>query len=299
MLLTALVVLAAAASPPQRPSSAFDPPLDGRRIEAKDGDTVVIPGKARVRILYRNEARIRAIHNGAQRWIVVLVDYVDPQRGAPDGIVDADYSFHGVEGMWPLGDRWEGSAVLDDYSMGQPSEAGLGITTEAGLVQLLRPGSSLRWFLETRGTVVSFNGSGRGGLGRYAFDQAEARAVAQAERAEDQRAGRAPMPMSLATPADPPPQGTARVGSRIVTPVKIIDVPPVKPAEAARARVRGVVLVEITIGTDGSVTDAKILRSIALLDHAALEAVRQWRYEPTLLEGRPVPIILVVAVPFE
>ena len=46
-------------------------------------------------------------------------------------------------------------------------------------------------------------------------------------------------------------------------------------------------------------TDAKILRSIALLDQAALDAVRQWRYEPTLLAGRPVPIILVVTVPLE
>ena len=55
---------------------------------------------------------------------------------------------------------------------------------------------------------------------------------------------------------------------------------------------------EIVIGTDGTVTGAKVLRSIPLLDRAALDAVRQWRYEPTQLNGRPVPVIMTVSVPF-
>jgi len=46
------------------------------------------------------------------------------------------------------------------------------------------------------------------------------------------------------------------------------------------------------------VTDAKVLRSIPLLDNAALEAVRQWEFTPTLLNGVPVPVIMTVTVQF-
>ena len=57
-------------------------------------------------------------------------------------------------------------------------------------------------------------------------------------------------------------------------------------------------IVEITIAPDGSVSNAKILRSIPLLDAAALEAVRQWRYEPTFLNRAAVPVIMTVTVNF-
>ena len=60
----------------------------------------------------------------------------------------------------------------------------------------------------------------------------------------------------------------------------------------------GEVIVEITIGVDGAVTNARVLRSIPLLDQAALDAVRQWRYTPTLLDGRPVPVVMTVQVAF-
>jgi protein TonB len=52
------------------------------------------------------------------------------------------------------------------------------------------------------------------------------------------------------------------------------------------------------IGIDGKVADAKVLRSIPLLDQAALAAVRQWEYTPTLLNGVPVPVIMTVTVTF-
>ncbi len=70
------------------------------------------------------------------------------------------------------------------------------------------------------------------------------------------------------------------------------------PAIAQSARVQGVVIVEAVIGPDGRVTDAKILRSIPLLDQAALDAVRQWEFTPTLLNGVPVPVIMTVTVNF-
>ena len=51
-------------------------------------------------------------------------------------------------------------------------------------------------------------------------------------------------------------------------------------------------------GPDGAVKDAKVLRSIPLLDQAALDAVRQWVFTPTLLNGVPVPVIMTVTVQF-
>jgi TonB family protein len=53
-----------------------------------------------------------------------------------------------------------------------------------------------------------------------------------------------------------------------------------------------------TIGPNGTVTDAKVLRSIPLLDAAALDAVKQWQFTPTLLNGVPVPVIMTVTVNF-
>ena len=73
---------------------------------------------------------------------------------------------------------------------------------------------------------------------------------------------------------------------------------PVWPEAAQRANVRGTVLVEFTITTDGSVTDARILRGIPLLNEAALDCVRQWRYEPVLLDARPLPMHIMAPVSF-
>jgi protein TonB len=73
----------------------------------------------------------------------------------------------------------------------------------------------------------------------------------------------------------------------------------VLPEQARQAGVRGVVIVEAMIDADGSVKQARVLRSIPLLDEAALEAVRQWRFEPTLLSGQPVPVIVTLTVNFQ
>ena len=89
-----------------------------------------------------------------------------------------------------------------------------------------------------------------------------------------------------------------RPGGRIMEPKKIKDVQPVYPAIAQSARVSGVVTIEATIGSDGKVVDAKVVRSIPLLDQAALDAVRQWEYLPTMLNGVPVPVLVTVTINF-
>jgi protein TonB len=75
-------------------------------------------------------------------------------------------------------------------------------------------------------------------------------------------------------------------------------VSPEYPEMARHAFVQGVVVIEALIGPDGRVNQAKVLRSVPLLDRPALEAVKQWVYTPTLINGVPVPIVMTVTVTF-
>jgi protein TonB len=99
-------------------------------------------------------------------------------------------------------------------------------------------------------------------------------------------------------PDAPPPTQAVRVGGQIKEPKKLKDVKPVYPDIAKQARVQGVVILECTISPQGKVTNVTVLRGIPLLDAAAIEAVKQWVYTPTLLNGVPVPVIMTVTVNF-
>ena len=90
-----------------------------------------------------------------------------------------------------------------------------------------------------------------------------------------------------------------RVGGAIRNPTKTKNVMPVYPAVAKSARVGGTVHVEATIGPNGKVADARIVKSVPLLDQAALDAVRQWEYAPTRVRGVAVPVTITVAVNFQ
>ena len=107
-----------------------------------------------------------------------------------------------------------------------------------------------------------------------------------------------PRPQGTAQTAPAAPATPVRVGGNVPLPVKTADVKPVYPAGAQSAGVQDVVIVEILIGPDGRVHDARILRSIPLLDEAALHAVRQWQYAPTKLNGVAVPVLMTVTVTF-
>ena len=87
-------------------------------------------------------------------------------------------------------------------------------------------------------------------------------------------------------PPPPPPPAPVRVGGKIKQPSKIKDVKPVYPPIAQSARVQGVVIIEATIGPNGAVQEAKVLRSIPLLDAAALDAVKQWAVHADAAERR-------------
>jgi periplasmic protein TonB len=104
----------------------------------------------------------------------------------------------------------------------------------------------------------------------------------------------APPPVIAKAPVVEP----VKIGGTIRQPLKVHNVDPVYPTLAQAARVQGIVIIEATLSPDGQVSNARILRSIPLLDQAALEAVRQWQYTPTLLNGVPVPVIMTITVMF-
>ena len=105
--------------------------------------------------------------------------------------------------------------------------------------------------------------------------------------------------LAIAEPVTPPPQKPAvRLHSGIRAPRKIVDVAPAYPLLARQSQVEGVVILEATIDAGGQVQAVRVLRSAPLLDQAALEAVRQWRYEPAMLNGEPVPVIMTITVQF-
>jgi TonB family protein len=106
-----------------------------------------------------------------------------------------------------------------------------------------------------------------------------------------------PGPIVQVTPHELPGP-VIRVGGDIKEPKKIEDVRPRYPDDAKAAGVQGVVIMEVTLDTEGNVADVRIIRSIPLLDQAALDAVRQWKFTPTLLNGVPVSVLMTVTVAF-
>jgi TonB family protein len=145
-------------------------------------------------------------------------------------------------------------------------------------------------------TTVSQSETGRGVVARGG----EARLATPAEtaRLEAITAERLASLRTRAETAAPQDGGPVRVGGAVRAPVQLRKVNPVYPPIAISARVQGVVILELTLDAQGFVTDARILRSIPLLDQAAIDAVRQWQYAPTLLNGVPVPIVMTATVQF-
>jgi TonB family protein len=90
--------------------------------------------------------------------------------------------------------------------------------------------------------------------------------------------------------------GNFRVGGAIQPPRRLDR--PAYPPDAQAAGVSGVVIVDILIDGTGTVTDANVVRSIPLLDEAAVEAVHNWHFQPTLVNGQAVPVRMNVSVSF-
>lgn len=129
---------------------------------------------------------------------------------------------------------------------------------------------------------------------KTAADKAAADAASARERAEAEAASKA----RAAAARREKLAKAIRVGGQIRPPVRIKEVAPLYPAIAQSARVQGDVVIEATIDEEGKVADARVVKSVPLLDQAALDAVRQWEYRPSLLNGIPTPVVTTVTVKF-
>ncbi|MCG6920756.1 MAG: energy transducer TonB [Acidobacteria bacterium] len=89
-----------------------------------------------------------------------------------------------------------------------------------------------------------------------------------------------------------------RAGGLVREPQKLKGFAPVYPDAARNAGVEGVVILECVISPQGRVAEVKVLRGIPLLEQAAVDAVKEWVYTPTLMDGVPVPVLLTVTVRF-
>jgi TonB family protein len=93
--------------------------------------------------------------------------------------------------------------------------------------------------------------------------------------------------------------GGSAIGGNIRPPMKVRDVRPIYPAAVGDAGVRGTVLMEAVIGTDGSVREVTVTKSAhPALDASAEEAVRQWEFTETLLNCQPIEVTMKVTVTF-
>jgi protein TonB len=104
--------------------------------------------------------------------------------------------------------------------------------------------------------------------------------------------------VSVTPPSPPPTPKVHRVGGVIREPKKLVHVAPIYPDIARNARIDGVVVMEALLDDSGEVDSVRILKSVPLLDDAAVRAVKQWRYTPTELNGVPVPVLMTITVRF-
>jgi periplasmic protein TonB len=96
----------------------------------------------------------------------------------------------------------------------------------------------------------------------------------------------------------PPPRKPVRVGGEIKEPTLIYRVDPVYPMLAQVRQLEGVVILEAIVDEEGKVESVRVLRSPGVFEQAAIDAVRQWRYSPVILNGRPEKFILTAVVSF-
>lgn len=102
----------------------------------------------------------------------------------------------------------------------------------------------------------------------------------------------------LTPPPSQAPKDPIPVGGNIRPPTRVVYVAPVYPQLALAARKEGTVILQAVIDETGHVREVKVLRSVQLLDDAAIQAVANWKFTPTLLNGTAVPVVMTVTVAF-
>jgi TonB family protein len=277
------------------------PTASGRVIEAAEGDVVVVPNGARVSVVIRSQVQARLVYVAAQRTLLLLTD---PALGFGGGMPDAKgIRRWQTQEPWPLEPRWEGSATIDEYAPFGGLPPRLAIHTDRGTI-LVGPGHDRDMASTPAPLAVLRSTSSSGRTVRGSFDEIEQAWLAGGDDAlRGPGGGVQARAMGVAGAVVAPTSGSratgpVRVGGNIRVPTRTHSAEPVYPPTARAAGVQGVIIIEVVVGEDGAVSNARVLRSIPLLDQAALDAVRQWRYEPTLLNGAPTPVTMTVTVNF-
>lgn len=105
------------------------------------------------------------------------------------------------------------------------------------------------------------------------------------------------VPVPVLAKTSPAPK-RVRIATRVAEANLIHDVAPTYPPEAGRARIEGTVVLQAVIGKDGSVQDVQVESGLPILAQAAIDAVKQWRYRPYLLNGEPVEVDSRITINF-
>lgn len=139
----------------------------------------------------------------------------------------------------------------------------------------------------------------------FTFGAAMEPSAVQRDEAPARSRGPAPAPASGSV--TPPPRqiedwpaaaGIPRIGRGVQPPKQTKKVNPAYPLAAQLERVQGMVVLEAIIDVDGKVRDVRVLRSAPFLDQAAVDAVRQWEYEPAQRDGKPTPVVMTMTTTF-
>jgi protein TonB len=105
------------------------------------------------------------------------------------------------------------------------------------------------------------------------------------------------IPVLAKAPAESPVKRT-RIAARVAEANLIHDVPPQYPAEAGRSRIEGTVVLMAVIDKDGTVRDVRVESGLPILAQAAIDAVKQWRYKPYVIDGQPVEVDSRITINF-
>ncbi len=313
-----IVVLAAALAGAVAFAQSPAPQAD-RVLKAPDCQTLVMtsPGPGVMQLCQGDAAMRRAEAAGADsaEGRKQLASAASELERAADALRDVDLKIYAVEALIRL---------YDDTHLKQPHEVEQALRS---LIPLM-PGSSgplrrIATIQEAQGQIDAAENTLLGARQQVPDDVEVYRALSEfygrraaqiqtsAESARAERARRSARPERPRTPpsrscrtpsrprrpADRTPTGTTALAATSHNPMRTSPrVAPERSREADAAGVTGVVILEIRIDEAGGVADAKVVRSIPMLDDAALATVKQWRYAPTLVEGRAVPVKMVVSV---
>ncbi len=223
------------------------------------------------------------------------------RKAAEEGLADAQFNLavlyasgRGVEQDYAEAVRWfrkaaDRGAVVAQFNLGLMHAKGQGVPRDYV--------EAYKWF-----SVSAALASGDTRKKSAELRDSIARVMSAAHVADAEKqvgewmvaSGRQPRQIRLLDSTNSPPIRTAAIRP----PAKVRNVNPLYPLLAQSRRVQGMVVIEATIGPDGKVSAAKVLTSVPMLDQAALDAVNQWEFTPTLLDGVAVSVIMTVATNF-